>query len=400
MNLRIKNYIIIFILLLSFVASLFNIKTFNTKYKDNRLLNKFILPLVTMVSFFVACYFVSMLITSGQDSGKDKYTGIFFLVIVGIILTIFNIYVLGKEKLIEYIKGKKFSLIGVFMALGVSSIVFGFLDNFGMKLGTEALDDTFLQTFLSPFSTDIRFVNHKDNIKENLKIVNTWASGNWRRIINQVLRFEDIIGKDKRLKDLSNSITKFNCSKLNVPNEILKNRDITNEYVDNIKDKYDIIDGSKSMLGNTFSDFIGAILGAGLINLFIYSTGYDGSITGDDEVDNSFMIKHLNSYMPFLEAIFIAIGCLVPVFLNIAVNRKSNKKNNFYSWLIVGIVAIIIIIMMYLSSRGLKRMNTKEKQKSIKKTLISIKERVDLDGNKNELDIELDNKVNDFINSL
>jgi hypothetical protein len=400
MNSRIKNYIIIFILLLSFVASLFNIKTFNTKYKDNRLLNKFILPLVTMVSFFVACYFVSLLITSGQDSGNDKYSGIFFLVIVGIILTIFNIYVLGKEKLIKYIKGKKFSLIGVFMALGVSSIVFGFLDNFGMKLGTEALDDTFLQTFLSPFSTDIRFVNHKDNIKENLKIVNTWASGNWRRIINQVLRFEDIIGKDKRLTDLSNSIKKFNCTKLNVPGDILKNRDLTNEYVDNIKDKYDIIDGSKSMLGNTFSDFIGAILGAGLINLFIYSTGYDGSITGDDDVDNSFMIKHLNSYMPFLEAIFIAIGCLVPVFLNIAMNRKSNKKNNFYSWLVVGIVGIIIIIMMYFSSRGLKQMNTNEKQKSIKKTLISIKERVDLDGNKNELDIELDTKVNDFINSL
>ena len=400
MNSRIKNYIIIFILLLSFVASLFNIKTFNTKYKDNRLLNKFILPLVTMISFFVACYFVSLLITSGQDSGKDKYSGIFFLVIVGIILTIFNIYVLSKEKLIKYIKGKKFSLIGVFMALGVSSIVFGFLDNFGMKLGTEALDDTFLQTFLSPFSTDIRFVNHKDNIKDNLKIVNTWASGNWRRIINQVLRFEDIIGKDKRLKDLSNSIKKFNCTKLNVPSDILKNRDLTNEYVDNIKDKYDIIDGSKSMLGNTFSDFIGAILGAGLINLFIYSTGYDGSITGDDDVDNSFMIKHLNSYMPFLEAIFIAIGCLVPVFLNIAMNRKSNKKNNFYSWLVVGIVGIIIIIMMYFSSRGLKQMNTNEKQKSIKKTLISIKERVDLDGNKNELDIELDTKVNDFINSL
>ena len=353
-----------------------------------------------MVSFFVACYFVSLLITSGEDNGTDKYSGIFFLVIVGIILTIFNIYIFGKEKLTKYIKGKKFSLIGVFMALGVSSIVFGFLDNFGMKLGTEALDDSFLQTFLSPFSTDIRFTKHKNNIKENLKIVNEWSAGNWRRIINQVLRFEDVIGKDKRLKDLSNSISKFNCSKLNVPREILKDRNLTNEYVDNIKDKYDIIDGSKAMLGNTFSDFMGAILGAGLINLFIYSTGYDGSITGDDEVDNSFMVRNLSSYMPFLEAIFIAIGCLVPVFLNIAMNRKSNKNNNFYSWLIVGIVGIIIIIMMYLSTRGLKTMNTKEKQKSIKKTLISIKERVDLDGNKNETETELDNKVNDFISSL
>jgi len=400
MNQRVKTYIIIFILLLSFVASLFNIKTFNKKYKDNVLINKFILPVITMVSFFIACYFVSLLITSGQDLGNDKYSGIFFLLIVAVILTIFNIYVLGKEKLTNYIKGKKFSMIGVFMALGVSSIVFGFLDNFGMKLGTEALDDTFLQTFLSPFSTDTRFLKHKKNIRENLKIVNEWSSGRWRSVINHVLRFEEVISKDKRLKDLSNSIKKFNCTKLNVPNEILKDTDITNAYVDNIKDKYDIIDGSKSMLGNTFSDFIGAILGAGLINLFIYSTGYDGSLTGDDSVDESFLIKNLNSYMPFLEAIFIAIGCLVPVFLNIAMNRKSNKRNNFYSWLVVGLVGITIIIMMYLSSKGVKTMNVDEKQQSLKKTIISIKERLDLDGKKNRNDVELDNKVNEFINSL
>ena len=399
MSSRFVNYFIIFILMLSFVASLFNIKTFNKKYKDNKLVNKFILPLIAMVSFFVACYFVSLLITNGEKVGKDKYSGIFFLVIVGIILTIFNIYVLSKDKLINYIKGKKFSLIGVFMALGVSSIVFGFLDNFGMKLGTEALDDTFLQAFLSPFSKDNRFVKYQDNIKDNLKIINEWNSSDWRKVMNQVLRFKDYISQDKRMKDLSKNITNFNCDKLNIPKEILKNVDLTDDYVDNIRAKYDIIDGSKAMLGNTFSDFIGAILGAGLINLFIYSTGYDGSITGDDDVDNSFFMKHLNSYMPLLEAIFIALGCLVPVFLNIAMNRKSNKINNFYSWLVVGIVGIIIIIMMYLSSKGLKKMTIVEKQKSIKKSLESIKERVDLDSS-NENELDLYNKVTNFLNTL
>jgi len=400
MNSRVLNYIIIFILIVSFIASLFNIKTFNKKYKENKILNKFVLPVITMISFFIACYFVSVLITEGQNKGKDKYAGIFFLVIIGIILTIFNIYVLGKEKLINYIKGKKFSLIGVFMALGVSSIVFGFLDNFGMKLGTEALDDTFLQTFLSPFSKDKRFLEHKDNIRENLKIINEWTSSNWRHTFNQLLRFKDIIAKDKRLKDLTSSINKINYRKLDIPKSILKDVNITDAYVDNIKDKYDIIDGSKSMLGNTFSDFIGAILGAGLINLFIYSTGYDGAITGDDDIDNSSIMTNLTSYMPFLEAIFIALGCLVPVFLNIAMNRKSNKNNNFYAWLIVGIVGVLIIIMMYFSSRGLKKMNINEKSKSIKKTLQSIKERVDLDGNKYDEEKDLDNKVNNFINSL
>ena len=400
MNSRILNYIIILVLISSFIASLFNIKTFNEKYKNSIFLNKFVLPSITMISFFIACYFVSVLITEGQNTGKDKYAGIFFLVIVGIILTIFNIYILGKEKLKSYIKGKKFSLIGVFMALGVSSIVFGFLDNFGMKLGTEALDDTFLQTFLSPFSKDIRFLDHRDNIRENLKIINEWTSSNWRHTFNQLLRYKDIISTDKRFKDLTSSINKLDCRKLNIPNSILKNANITNDYVDNIKDKYDIIDGSKSMLGNTFSDFIGAILGAGLINLFIYSTGYDGSITGDNDIDNSSIMTNLTSYMPFLEAIFIALGCLVPVFLNIAMNRKSNKNNNFYAWLVVGIVGIIIIIMMYLSSNGLKQMTINEKRKSIKKTLVSIKERVDLDGHKYSNEIELDTKINNFIDSL
>ena len=267
---RSLNYLIIVILLISFIASLFTIKLFNEKYKNNQFLNNFILPAVTMISFFVACYFVSVLITEGENSGKDKYAGIFFLLIVGIILTVFNIYIFGKEKLTNYIKGKKFSMIGVFMALGVSSIVFGFLDNFGMKLGTEALDDTFLQAFLSPFSKDKRFLDYQDNIKENLTIINK-LTNNWRRIINQVLRFESVIKTDPRLKDLSNSISKFNCKKLSIQNQILKDKNITNDFVDNIKEKYDI-DGSKSMMCNTFSDFIGEILGTGLINLFVYST--------------------------------------------------------------------------------------------------------------------------------
>ena len=68
-----------------------------------------------------------------------------------------------------------------------------------------------------------------------------------------------------------------------IPDSILaQGKEITREYVRNIKDKYDLIDGSKNMMGNTFSDFIGAILGAAIINLFMYTTAYDGFITGDD----------------------------------------------------------------------------------------------------------------------
>ena len=85
-------------------------------------------------------------------SFRDQYAGIYFLLLTGVILTVMNFTVLKERSIKEYIKGKKFSVIGAFMALGVSAIVFGFLDNFGMKLGTEALDDTFVQLFLGPFS--------------------------------------------------------------------------------------------------------------------------------------------------------------------------------------------------------------------------------------------------------
>ena len=77
-----------------------------------------------------------------------------------------NFTVLKERSIKEYIKGKKFSVVGVVMALGVSAIVFGFLDNFGMKLGTEALDDTFVQLFLGPFSTTKNLLNTKKRFKK------------------------------------------------------------------------------------------------------------------------------------------------------------------------------------------------------------------------------------------
>ena len=401
MNSRTINFIIVGILTLSFIASLYNIKNVTKENDKERKkdLGRFVLPTIAMTTFFVSCYFISLIISEGEITGRDKYAGILFMGFVGIILTFANFSVLAKDKLDEYVKGKKFSVIGLFMALGVSAIVFGFLDNFGMKLGTEALDDTFLQVFLSPFSTDKRFVDYKDNIQENLKIINEWTSGDWRKLLNQVLRFEDDIAKIDKFKAISNAIKGLNSRKLQIPESILKSKEMTNDYVDNLRDKYDIIDGSKAMLGNTFSDFIGAILGAALINLFIYMTNYDGFITGDDNIDENFFVKHLSYYAPFMEAIFIALGCLVPVFLNIAMNRRSNKKNNMYSWLIVGIIGIVMIIMMYLSSKGVSKMTYNDKKLSVKKNVEAVKERIDLD-NQDPDESKLGVYIDAFLESL
>jgi hypothetical protein len=57
---------------------------------------------------------------------------------------------------------------------------------------------------------------------------------------------------------------------------------VSNQYVDNLRDKYDIIDGSTAMMGFTFTDFIGAILGTALVNWFVYMTNYDWVFIGND----------------------------------------------------------------------------------------------------------------------
>ena len=134
------------------------------------------------------------------------------------------------------------------------------------------------------------------------------------------------------------------------------------------------------MLGNTFSDFIGALLGAGIVNLFIFMTAYDGIDTGDDTIDESKYIKNLPYYLPVMEAVFISIGCLIPVFLNIAMTRNRSNKNNMYAWIIVAITAITIFAMMYISSKGVKDMTSNDKRKSMRKTLEKMKDRLDLDN--------------------
>ena len=226
---RQTNYIIIFILLLIFTGSIVSIKYIygNTTKKEDKEEDKtndenkdtdknkeentndentdstlkqwarFLIPLFAMGAFFVACCIISKIIVNGNhpllDAPRDQFSGIIFMFLVAGILTVLNLTVLKDMKLIDYIKGKKFSVVGVFMALGVSAIVFGFLDNFGMKLGTDALDDSFLQLFLSPFSVDSRFTEHSEVIQDNLKYMNVWANSKWRSVINHVLRFKDEI---------------------------------------------------------------------------------------------------------------------------------------------------------------------------------------------------------------
>lgn len=383
------------------------------KYEKLRKYGRFLIPFGTLLSFFISCVIVAKLIAIGSsdllDTPRDQYSGILFLTLIGIILTIMNFTVLKERSIKEYVKGKKFSVMGVFMALGVSAIVFGFLDNFGMKLGTEALDDTFVQLFLGPFSTHKKFEKYKTEIQENLSILNKWSNSKWKSVINQILRNKEEIRefvkqKNKRsLNDLMKDIDEFieeGAIPLIIPKDLSTSKNTiqgggVREFIRNVKQKYKLIDGSKSMMGNTFSDFIGAILGAAVINLFTYMTSYDGVDSGDEKVENSFLLRNLNKLGPFMEAFFISLGCLIPIFLNVAINRDSNSNNNNKAWMVVGVIGIIMIFMMYMSVSGIKNMTENDKKKSISNTLDSLSDRLDIEENST-----LKVKINNFIESI
>ena len=49
---------------------------------------------------------------------------------------------------------------------------------------------------------------------------------------------------------------------------------------------------------------------------------------GDEKIDGSFLMRNLNKLGPFMEAFFISLGCLIPLFFNIAITREPMNNNN------------------------------------------------------------------------
>jgi len=407
-------YFIITILVIIFTSSIYLIKYVDINEKDNEKNNQnkiikntesilekyssFFLPVVSLISFFIACFFVSKVLIIGVPSGKVKYFGIYFIIIIAAILIVFNNSILKEEKVVQYIKGRKFSVVGMLMVLGISALFFGFIDNFGLQLGIEALDNSFLNLFLGPLSVDSRFKKEQKSISRNLQYMNNWANGKWRSVLNQTLRFKEEIRKIKHpkinqlMEDIDELIDEQGGKPMEVPLNV-KKQGLIGDYIQNIKRKYDLIEGSKAMMGNTFSNVIGALLSSALLNLFTYMTKYDGIYSGDEEIDSSFFVSKINSYLPFLEGFFIMIGCLIPVVLNIAMKKDNYNTNNSKAWIILSIIAIIAIIMMFLSVKDSKKMTVKDKENSVRKTLIDLKKRLDI----TESDIELNSKIDIFV---
>lgn len=382
--------------ILIFVVSLFSLQFIEKYGEENNILVKnrnFIIPFTTIFSFFVGCYAVSNIIN--QDNKHEKYYGIYYLIFIAIIFLYVNINFLNKEKMTDYIKGKKYSSFGSILSIGIGALLFGFLDNFGMKLGIEALDDMFILLFLGPFSITNQYKQHQKNIYKNIGIINEWSNKDWRRMVNQCMRYESEIINNKKLSGLANAIQKFGSKKLDIPESILKDTQSTNEYVDNIRRKYDIIHDSKAMLGNTFSNVIAALLGGAILNIFIYLTIYDDTNTGDKSINKNYFVRNRENFMPLIEMVFIFIGCIIPIFLHIAMEKSEYVS--IRSWYVIIFVAILMISMMYISYRNIEPMTYEDKINSIVSNLRFSMKRSDLSTSKEK---EIYEKCENFISTL
>merc|ERR1719373_74341 len=103
-------------------------------------------------------------------------------------------------------------------------------------------------------------------------------------------------------------------------------RDRIRIYMKDVRERFTTIKDASSMLGNTFSDFLGALLGAGVGKLFSYLTAIDGDVelAPDDNGFNANAIRFLQNGVVrvIMEAVFFGIGCLIPVWMHYS-NRDA-----------------------------------------------------------------------------
>ena len=82
--------------------------------------SSFVLPFMPLISFFISCYYISKVLAIINNKGSAKYVGIYFIMGISLILVTFNNTILSEDKIASYIRGKKFSVIGMIMVLGIS----------------------------------------------------------------------------------------------------------------------------------------------------------------------------------------------------------------------------------------------------------------------------------------
>ena len=262
--------------------------------------------LLVLVLFFATCKYSEVRLETPRVSG---FFGILTLMLMAMAFLIMNLLTtipFFARDIRERVKAYKPTASGLLLVIGASAILFGFLDNYGMKLGTDALEDGVF-----------------------------WRAGK-----------RALAGDDVESLDSFNEF--FTTSNPDIRALFQRKRKVQN--LDVVIEKYDQIKSSSAMLGNTFSDFVGALLGAGINGIFAHLTATDGS---DVPGDLGFRILQNPVVRVIMEALFIALGCLVPVGMHFHdAARKLNTRtgrwipipNTAFLLSVVGVVVVLIAL--------------------------------------------------------
>lgn len=255
--------------------------------KPSDAVNRSVVPTATLgviVTFLITCRFSQSELSRDQPRVGSLF-GVFTLVIMSIAFLVFNaittIPTVAKHIHARVSRGKP-TPTGVLLMIGASAIVFGFLDNYGMKLGTEALEDTVF-----------------------------WRLG--KRAIAQ----DDASALDA-FSDYFTTSNRDIIKSFSAAHPKMKASDVAR-----VISKYEHIKSSSAMLGNTFSNVMGAMLSGGLGGIFAHLTATDGDV---ENASLGIRIMQNPVVRVAIEACFMALGCLVPVALHFRDASKSLKQ--------------------------------------------------------------------------
>ena len=71
---------------------------------------------------------------------ESEFTGVFVMVALSIVAYVLYVVMFTDEKIAEKTKDNKATTAGVFLSSMIGPLIFGFLDNYGMMVGTDALE--------------------------------------------------------------------------------------------------------------------------------------------------------------------------------------------------------------------------------------------------------------------
>ena len=105
MNTRTTNYLILLLLVIIFSTGLTYIKPlYQKEVETNKPHNRFISPLICLSSFFIGCCVVSVIVKDGEVEGTDQFSGIYYMFLIALILTIGNMTILTPYNMKKYMK--------------------------------------------------------------------------------------------------------------------------------------------------------------------------------------------------------------------------------------------------------------------------------------------------------